>query len=122
MKAVRWALNPGELKTNVDRANAEVASVQTKLDVTRSRMLMGAGDDEAQEKLKKEVETLKQQMAIKELENKHLQDQMALVQTMLQMVKPASAPLVDFTHKMAELLTKVFGFIGSLFSGGDVSC
>jgi|GEM_PF-1153613 len=123
LKAVKAAANPGELQADVAKANNEVVGLRTKIDVARSKMLMGAGDDEAQEKLKKQVEALQRQMALKDLENKHLQDQMALVRTMLQMVKPASAPAaavpsVDSTQKIVELLMKVFGCIGSIFSGG----
>ena len=83
---------------------------------------MGAGDDEAHEKLEKEVEELKRQVAAKELENKNLQQQMALVHTMLEVVKakPAAAPVpvVDTSSQFFDLLTKLIGCIGSLFTGG----
>lgn len=122
LKTVNSAMNPGELAANVDKANMKTAGIKNEMDVARSKMLMGAGDEEAQEKLKKQVEELQRQMALKELDNKHLQDQMALVQTMLQLVNAKSAPVappgVDSWHKLAELTTKVFGGIGSLFSGG----
>ena len=95
MKAVKAALSPRELETSVDRSQQEVAGLETRLDVVRSKMLMGAGDDEAQEKLRKEVEELKRQVVAKEVENKNLQDQMALVRTMLEVLKakPAAAPV-----------------------------
>ncbi|HMK34410.1 MAG TPA: hypothetical protein VK463_05030 [Desulfomonilaceae bacterium] len=122
MKAVRAALSPGELKTNVDRSRQEVASLETRLDVVRSKMLMGAGEDDAQEKLKEEVEKLKRQVAAKEQENKNLQEQMALVRTMLEVVKakPAATPVqaVDTSHTFFDLLAKIFGCIGSAFTGG----
>jgi hypothetical protein len=122
LKIVYSATNPGELAAKVDKANMETAGIQNEMNVARSNMLMGAGDEEAQEKLKKQVEELHRQMALKEVENKHLQDQMALVQTMLQLVNAKSAPVatsgIDSWHKLAELSTKVFGSIGSLFSGG----
>jgi DNA repair exonuclease SbcCD ATPase subunit len=122
LEAVKAAVNPGELQANADRANKEVAGLQTKLETANARILMGAGDDEAQEKLKKELQELKQQLATKELENKYLQDQRALVQTMLEVVKakPAastSVPPVDFWQKIAELLTKVIGCVGSVVTG-----
>ncbi len=72
MKAVKAALSPGELETNVNRSQQEVAGLETRLDVIQSEMLMGAGDDEAQEKLRKEVEELKRQVEAKERENKKL--------------------------------------------------
>ncbi|MGO8881813.1 MAG: hypothetical protein ACLQMS_20205 [Desulfomonilaceae bacterium] len=127
LKIVKSAMNPGELTAKVEMANKQTEGIQNEVDVVRSRMLMGAGDEEAQEKLKKQVEELQRQMESKEIENKHLQDQMALVQTMLQLVNAKSAPAattpvvpptVDFSQKLAELATKIFGCIGSLFSGG----
>jgi hypothetical protein len=122
MKAVKAALRPGELETNVNRSQQEVSSLETRLDVVRSKMLMGADDDEAQEKLRKEVEELKRQVAAKEQENKNLQEQMALVRTMLEVVKatPAATPIpvVASSHTFFDLLTKIFGCIGSVFTGG----
>ena len=125
LKIVKSAMNPGELTAKVEMANKETEGIQNEVDVVRSKMLMGAGDEEAQEKLKKQVEELQRQMASKELENKHLQDEMAMVQTMMQLVNaksasaaPAVPPTVDFTQKLAELGTKIFGCIGSMFSGG----
>jgi hypothetical protein len=121
MKAVKAALSPGELETNVNRSRQEVAGLETRLEVVQSEMLMGAGDDEAQEKLRKEVEELKRQVEAKERENKNLQDQMALVRTMLEVLKakPAAAavPVVETGHKFFDLLTKIFGCIGSVFTG-----
>lgn len=122
LKAVKAAANPGQLEAIVNQAKQEVAGLETKVMVVQSRITMGAGHDEAQEKIKQEVKELKQQMALKELENKHLQDQMLLVQTMLQVMNakstPPPQPGMDFWHKLAELATKVFGCIGSLFTGG----
>lgn len=122
MKAVKAALTPAELETNVYRSQQEVAGLETRLDVVRSKMLMGAGDDEAQEKLKKVVEELKRQMALKEQENKSLQEQMALVRTMLEVVKATPSatpvPVVASSHTFFDLLTKIFGCIGSAFTGG----
>ncbi len=122
LKAVKAAMNPGQLQANLDEANNEVVGLQTKTDVVRSKMLMGAGDDEAQEKLRKEVEELKRQLAAKEQENKNLQEQMALVRTMLEVVKakPAATPVpvVATSHTFFDLLTKIFGCIGSVFTGG----
>ena len=121
MKAVKAALSPGELETNVNRSQQEVAGLETRLDVIQSEMLMGAGDDEAQEKLRKEVEELKRQVEAKERENRNLQDQMALVRTMLEVLKAqptaAAVPVVDTGHKFFDLLTKIFGCIGSVFTG-----
>ena len=118
-------MNPGALTAKVEMASKQNEGIQNEVDVVRSKMLMGAGDEEAQEKLKKQVEELQRQMASKELENKHLQDEMAMVQTMLQLVNaksapatPAAPPTVDYTQKLAELGTKIFGCIGSMFSGG----
>ncbi|MEI7449777.1 MAG: hypothetical protein WCJ75_09140 [Desulfomonile sp.] len=121
LKTFNSAMNPGELVAKVDKANMETAGIQNEVDAARSMMLMGAGDEEAQEKLKKQVEELQRQMALKELQNKNLQDQMALVQTVLQLVNSKSAaappPEVEFWHKLADLATKVLGCIASLFSG-----
>jgi hypothetical protein len=151
MQAVKWVLNPGELKADVKMANEAVASFRTKLDVANSKMLMGAGDDEAQEKMKKQVEELKQQVAVKELENKYLQNQIVLAQTLAELAKlksaAAPAPVVDTGQeakkpenvqgfeklidnimqklekllgtgqKVAELLIKLFGSLGSIFTG-----
>jgi hypothetical protein len=128
MKAVKAVLSPGDLATNVNRSQQEVAGLETRLDVVRSKMLMGAGDDEAQEKLRKEVEELKRQVAAKEQETKNLQGQMALVRSMLEVVKatpaPAPVPAVATSHTFFDLLTKIFGCIGSVFTGGMflVSC
>ena len=56
--------------------------------MAQSRITMGTDDvNVAHEKLEKEVEELKRQVAAKELENKNLQQQMALVHTMLEVVK-----------------------------------
>ena len=122
MKAVKAALTPAELETNVNRSQQEVAGLETRLDVVRSKMLMGAGDDQAQGKLTKELEELKRQMALKEQENKSLQEQMALVRTMLEVVKAkpvaTPVPVVDASHTFFDLLTKIFGCIGSVFTGG----
>jgi hypothetical protein len=153
MHAVKWVLNPGELKADVNRANEAVASIRTKLDVANSKMLMGAGDEEAQEKMKKQVEELKQQVAVRELENKYLQNQIVLAQTLAELAKlksaAAPAPVVDTGReaekpaenvqgpeklidnvmqkldklmgtgqKVAELLIKLFGSLGSVFTGG----
>lgn len=122
LKVVKAALNPAELESNVNLGKQEVAGLETKMETTESRILMGDGDDEVQGKLKEELEELKRQIASKELENKHLRDQMALVQTMLELVKAkptdASVPVADTSHNIFELLTKIFGCIGSMFSGG----
>jgi hypothetical protein len=123
LKAIKGALNPGELEATVNRVKQEAASLETELETTESGMLMDAGDDEAQGRLKKEVEELKRQMVLKELNNKHLQDQMALVQTMLEVIKaksaPAPAPSGSGTvHTTGELLIKIFGCTGSMLSGG----
>jgi len=125
LKIVKSAMNPGALTAKVETANKETEGIQNEVDVVRSKMLMGAGDEEAQEKLKKQVEELQRQMELKEVENKHLQDEMAMVQTVMQLVTaksvpaaPAAPPTVDYSQKLAELATKIFGCIGSMFSGG----
>jgi len=125
LKTVDSAINPGELDANVDKTEKEKAGIQNEIDVARSKMLMGAGDEEAQEKLKKQSDEHQRQMALKDLEIKYLRDRQAdrdLVQTVLQLANAKSAPAprpgVDFWQKLAELSTKVFGCIGSLFSGG----
>ena len=106
----------------MNQAKQEVAGLETKVMVVQSRITMGAGHDEAQEKIKQEVKELKQQMAPKELENKHLQDQMLLVQTMLQVMnaKPAAAPVpvVDTSSQFFDLLTKLIGCIDGCVTGG----
>lgn len=98
-----------------------MAALQKKLNAMRSMVFMGAGDDEAQESLKKEIEELKRQIAIKEMEYKRLQDEVTLVRTVLQLVSakstPPPSPVVDSTHKVAELLAKLIGCVGSLFTG-----
>ncbi|MGO9568606.1 MAG: hypothetical protein ACLP5H_13790 [Desulfomonilaceae bacterium] len=122
VKAVKMALDPAELEQNLNRATQEVAGLERKAMVAQSRITMGVGDDQAREKLEKEVEELKRQVTVKELENKNLQDQMALVRTMLEVVKAnppaARVPVVDTGHQFFDLLTKLFGCIGSLFTGG----
>ena len=122
VKAVKVALNPAELEQELNSATQEVAGLETKVMMAQSRITMGAGDDAAHEKLEKEVEELKRQVAAKELENKNLQQQMALVHTMLEVVKakPAAAPVpvVDTSSQFFDLLTKLIGCIGSLFTGG----
>jgi hypothetical protein len=103
VRAVKGALNPAELQANAKQAKQEVDGLQNKLDVTRSKMLMGAGDEEAQEKLKKQVEELKRQVEFKELENKYLQNQMVLAQTIAELAKLKSAqaptPVADTGQK-----------------------
>jgi hypothetical protein len=119
LKIVKSAMNPGALTAKVEMANKETEGIQNEVDVVRSKMLMGAGDEEAQEELKRQVEELQRQMAFKELEYKLLQNQYAMVNTLQQIVnsKPPP-PVVDFWQKLAELATKIFGCIGSMFSGG----
>lgn len=122
LSAVKAALNPSELETNVDRSQKEVAGLEARLEVVRSKALMGHADNEAQEKLKKEVEELKRQVAAKERENKNLQEQMALVRNLLEVVKTSPAikpaPVVDTSQTLLDMMTKIFGCIGSLFTGG----
>jgi hypothetical protein len=138
LKIVKSAMNPEALTAKVEMANEQTEGIQNQMDVVRSKMLMGAGDEEAQEKLKKQVEELQRQMELKEVENKHLQNQMALVQTMMQLVSVKAAPAtptapsapattapptpkpwgVDDAQKLVELTTKFLGCIGSMFSGG----
>jgi hypothetical protein len=105
LKAFRGALNPAELDASLTRGQQELEGLQNKLDVTRSRMLMGAGDDESRENLKKQVEDLKRQLEMKELENKHLQNEVAMAQLLAEVVKSKStqapAPAVD-TEKKSE--------------------
>ncbi len=122
LKIVKSAMNPGALTARVEMANKQNEGIQNEVDVVRSKMLMGAGDEEAQEKLKKQVEELQRQMELKEVENKRLQEQVAMVQTVVALMgvksAPAAIPDVDYSHKLAELATKIFGCIGSMFSGG----
>ena len=103
VRAVKGALNPAELQANAKQATQEVEGLQNRLDVTRSKMLMGAGDEEAQEKMKKQVEELKRQVEFKELENKYLQNQMVLAQTIAELAKLKSAqaptPVADTGQK-----------------------
>ena len=103
VRAVKGAFNPVELQANAKQAKQEVQGLQNKLDVTRSKMLMGSGDEEAQEKLKKQVEELKRQVEFKELENKYLQNQMVLAQTIAELAKLKSAqaptPVADTGQK-----------------------
>ena len=121
IKAAKAALNPAELEADLGRAKQDEAGLDRKVMVAQAKITMGAGDDETQEKLRKEVEELKRQVAAKETENKNLQEQMALVRTMLEVVKSkpatASVPVVETSHKFFDLLTKVFGCIASVFSG-----
>ena len=123
LKTVKSALNPGELTAKVESTAEAASGLHAKLNVVRSEMLMGAGDEKAQEKLKKQVEELKRQIAMKEKENKHLQDEVTMVQTLLHVVKPSAAtvstvPSIDFGQKVIQFLTQVFGCVASLFSGG----
>ena len=71
VKTVHSAMNLGDLTAKLDQVNKERDGIQNKIDGTSSLRLMGAADREAREKLKKQVEELQRQMALKELENKH---------------------------------------------------
>jgi hypothetical protein len=119
LRIVKSAMNPEALTVKVEMANNQAEGIQNEVDAVRSKMLMGAGDEEAQEKLKNKVEELQRQMAFKELEYKLLQNQYAMVNTLQQIVnsKPPP-PVVDFWQKLAELAFKIIGCIGSMFSGG----
>lgn len=122
LNVVNGALHPGQLETDLSRGKQEASDLERKLEVVEAKRLMGAGQDDAHEKLSREVEELKRQLSLRELENKHLQNQMALVQTMLEVLKTKSdtapMPTVESGHKFFDLITKVFGCIASLFSGG----
>lgn len=118
---VKRALNARQLQADLNQGTSELTTLQKKLNAARSMVLMAAGDDDAQDRLQKEIEELKRQLSLKEVENKHLQNEIALVQSMLQLVgsksSTASSPVVDTGHKLAEFLAKILGCIGSLFSG-----
>lgn len=111
LKTLKAAVVPSELQASSN----QVKELETELDVARSRMLMGAGDENTQEKYKKLLEDLERQLAAKEIENRNLQ---ASVQTILQLVKsPGAPPVPDFWQKTPEIFSKIIGCIGSIFSG-----
>jgi hypothetical protein len=120
LKTVKSAMNPGELTAKLEVSNNETQVIQNSVDVVRSKMLMGAGDEEAQEKLKKQVEELQRKLELKDAENKNLKYQQEMVQAFLGLVKSKPATLVasnvDVWQKLVELSTKILGAIGSLFS------
>lgn len=90
LKAFTGALNPKQLDASLIESQQELVGLQNKLDLTRARVLMGAGDDDTQESLKKQVEDLKRQLEMKELENKHLQNEVAMARVLADMVKSKS--------------------------------
>jgi hypothetical protein len=125
VKTVGSSMHYCELSAKFNDTNKEIETLQNQIDEASSIKLMSpqvAGDTEASEKLMKQVEEFRRQMELKELENKQLRDEMALVQTMLRILNAktvsADPPTMDFWHKLADISTKVLGFIGSLFSGG----
>lgn len=118
LKALKAAMNPEELQTKADQVKQEAQGLETKLEVIESKIMMGGGDDQSHEKLKEQVEDLKRQLAVKDLEK----NQIALAQTVQELVKkggpaPASGP-TDTVHRIADLIIKIFGSVGSLLSGG----
>ncbi len=78
LKSIKAALNPEELVAAANQAQRQMASLERKIDVSRAKILMAAGAEEVQDKLAKEVEALKRQMAATQLENKYLQQQVQL--------------------------------------------
>jgi hypothetical protein len=48
----KLAMNPGELDARVETAGKETATTQNEVDAASSKMLIGAGDEETQDKLK----------------------------------------------------------------------
>ena len=111
LKTLKAAVVPGELEANIKQAK----ELEINLDSTRAKMLMGAGDEEMQEKLKKRIQDLERQLAEKDMANKNLQ---AGVQTLLQLVKaPGAQPVPEFWQKIPEIIAKILGCIGSMFSG-----
>ncbi|MFA6224242.1 MAG: hypothetical protein WC647_18235 [Desulfomonilaceae bacterium] len=124
LKSIKSALNPGELVAAANQNRRQMASLERKIDVNSSKILMAAGAEQVQEKLAKEVEALKRQMAAAQLENKYLQQQVQLTSTILELVKSKSASDVSpdahigFSQKVFDLLTKVFGCIASVCSCG----
>lgn len=126
LETVKTAIKYPHLSAMVNHNEAEIESIKKEIDVAGSIEFMGAQgqtDNEAQQNLLRQVEELRRQIETKELENKSLRDQMALVQGMLQLVNSRSIPAaaqpqsMDFLHKFAELSAKIFGCIGSLVSG-----
>ena len=124
LKSIKAALNPGELVAAANQTQRQMASLERKIDVSRAKILMAAGAEEVQDKLAKEVEALKRQMAATQLENKYLQQQVQLTRTILELVKSKSASEVSpdahigFWQKVFDLLTKVIGCIASVCSFG----
>jgi hypothetical protein len=113
LKAVKAALNLGELQQKLNLSKQEVVVLQKKLGIVEDKMMMGSGNEETQEKLKKDRDELKQQIAMRDLEIKFWQNQAISGQT-IRNPKLASA------SEVLDLVTKIFGCIGSIFSGGMV--
>ncbi|MBI4964146.1 MAG: hypothetical protein HY913_12775 [Desulfomonile tiedjei] len=127
LTAVKAALNPEQFLSAVTEAQREQAGLRDKLDRTEAKALMGGGDSGAEEKLKREIENLKRQLAVTEEKNKGLNDQLALVNTMLDVLKTKpGAPakegndqdgMMSATNRIADLLAKILGCIGSFYAG-----
>lgn len=124
IETVRTAMKYPQFSAKVRDNEADIQSMKKEVDMTGAIQFMGAHgkkDSEAEVDLVKQVEDLRRQIEVKELENKHLKDEMALVQTMLQMINtkptPAASPAIDFWHRLAEISAKILGCIGSLVSG-----
>lgn len=133
IRAVKWICYPGELASYVDRADKELASIKLKMDVFRSKIQMGAGGNQAQDKLKTQVEELKQQMAKKELEIRRLQKQIDLGETIAKLtkIKPTRVPgppldsgqkaddQVGFLDQVDQLIDKIGQIVDKLIATGN---
>ncbi|MGD9818628.1 MAG: hypothetical protein AB7V04_07990 [Desulfomonilaceae bacterium] len=126
LETVQTAIKYPQMVAMVNHNEEDIQSIKKEIDVAGSIEFMrakGQTDSEAQRTLVKQLEELRLQVEMKELENKNLRDQMALVQSMLQLINSRSIPAstspqsMDFLHKMAELSAKILGCIGSVVSG-----
>ena len=116
LEIVQAVRNQDNLLKAEDRVRKAETDSRQKLDVARAQVLMGAAD----EKLKKEVEDLKRELAIQEKEKKSLEQQLDLARTAMELLKGKrveSSDVVDKSSKIADLFSKAFGGIVSLASG-----
>lgn len=122
IKTVKTALIPGELEAKINQTQHEMRVLQTRLDAVQSEMMMGEDDDQVLEKLRQKMEALRKQIAAKELEDRNLREEVASVQTMLEVLKIKSQPTpvsaLDVCYKLSGLLFYILGSIGSVFAGG----
>jgi hypothetical protein len=127
LAAVKAAGKPQQLVSALTEAQREQAGLRDKLDKTQAKVLMGGGASEGEEKLKREIEDLKHHLAVAQEKNKGLQDQLTLVSTMLDVLKTKPGAqlkegneqdgMMSSTNRIADLLTKILGCIGSLYAG-----